>query len=75
MDCQKRTGAFPTKLKKLIRERERYHLLVNQERTKPKDDQQEELISYYEARQLALKLLTNACYDAFARKEKNSLLF
>jgi DNA polymerase, archaea type len=69
--CQQRNGAFPSKLKKLIRERDRYQQLVNQGRTKPKDkqQQQEELISYYEARQLALKLLANAGYGAFARKE------
>src|SRR5215213_2730639 len=37
--------------------------------TKPKEQQQRELIDYYEARQLALKLLANAGYGAFARKE------
>jgi DNA polymerase elongation subunit (family B) len=67
--CEQRNGAFPTKLKKLLRQRERYHQLVNQERTKPKEQQQKELINYYEARQLALKLLANAGYGAFARKE------
>ena len=67
--CQKRNGAFPTKLKKLIGERERYQQLVNQELAKPKEQQQHEMISYYEARQLALKLLANAGYGAFARKE------
>ncbi|HZC47898.1 MAG TPA: DNA polymerase domain-containing protein [Nitrososphaeraceae archaeon] len=67
--CQQRNGAFPTKLKKLIRERERYQQLVNQELAKPKEQQQHEMISYYEARQLALKLLANAGYGAFARKE------
>jgi DNA polymerase elongation subunit (family B) len=54
--CQKRKGAFPTKLKKLIRERERYQQLVNQELAKPKEQQQQELIDYYESRQIALKL-------------------
>jgi DNA polymerase elongation subunit (family B) len=53
----------------LIKERQRYQQLVNQERAKPKEQQQQELISYYEARQLALKLLANAGYGAFARKE------
>jgi DNA polymerase elongation subunit (family B) len=67
--CQQRDGAFPTKLKKLIRERERYQQLVNQELAKPKEQQQQELINYYEARQLALKLLANAGYGTFARKE------
>src|SRR5919107_1760868 len=67
--CHKRNGAFPTKLRKLIRERERYQNLVNQELAKPKEQQQQELINYYEARQLALKLLANAGYGAFARKE------
>jgi DNA polymerase elongation subunit (family B) len=67
--CQKRNGAFPNKLKKLIRERERYQQLVNQELAKPKEQQQHEMISYYEARQLALKLLANAGYGAFVRKE------
>ena len=33
--CQQRNSAFSTKLKKLIKERERYRQLVNQERTKP----------------------------------------
>ena len=32
--CQIRNGAFPTKLKKLIKERERYQQLVNQELAK-----------------------------------------
>ena len=67
--CQERNGAFPTKLRKLIKERESYQQLVNQELAKPKEQQQHELISYYEARQLALKLLANAGYGAFARKE------
>jgi DNA polymerase, archaea type len=67
--CQQRNGAFPTKLKKLIRERERYQQLVNQELAKPNGHQQQGLINYYEARQLALKLLANAGYGAFARKE------
>jgi DNA polymerase elongation subunit (family B) len=70
--CQKRNGAFPTKLKKLIAERERYQQLVDQELAKPMNKQQQqqhEMISYYEARQLALKLLANAGYGAFARKE------
>jgi DNA polymerase, archaea type len=67
--CQQRKGAFPTKLRYLIRERERYQQLVNQELAKTKEQQQKELISYYEARQLALKLLANAGYGAFARKE------
>jgi DNA polymerase, archaea type len=67
--CQQRNGAFPTKLKKLIKERERYHQLVNLEHAKPKEQQKQELIDYYEARQLALKLLANAGYGAFARKE------
>jgi DNA polymerase elongation subunit (family B) len=67
--CQQRNGAFPTKLKKLIKERERYQKLVNQELAKSKEQQQQELINYYEARQLALKLLANAGYGAFARKE------
>jgi DNA polymerase elongation subunit (family B) len=67
--CQQRNGAFPTKLWKLIKERECYQQLVNQELAKPKDQQQLELINYYEARQLALKLLANAGYGAFARNE------
>jgi DNA polymerase, archaea type len=67
--CQQRNGAFPMKLKKLINEREHYQQLVNQEIIKPKEQQQHELINYYEARQLALKLLANAGYGAFARKE------
>jgi DNA polymerase, archaea type len=67
--CLQRNGAFPTKLKKLIKERERYHQLVNQELAKPKEQQQHELIDYYEARQIALKLLANAGCGAFARKE------
>jgi DNA polymerase elongation subunit (family B) len=67
--CQQRNGAFPMKLKKLINEREHYQQLVNQELAKPKKQQQHELINYYEARQLALKLLANAGYGAFARKE------
>jgi DNA polymerase elongation subunit (family B) len=53
----------------LIRERERYQQLVNQELAKPKEQQQQELIDYYESRQIALKLLANAGYGAFARKE------
>jgi DNA polymerase elongation subunit (family B) len=40
--CKQRNGAFPTKLKKLIREREHYQQLVNQELAKPKEQQQQE---------------------------------
>jgi DNA polymerase elongation subunit (family B) len=40
-----------------------------EKKTKDKQQQQEELTSYYTAWQLALKLLANVGYGAFARKE------
>jgi hypothetical protein len=49
--------AFPTKLNMLIMERERYQRLLKEELAKPRDQQNQDLISYYEARQIALKLL------------------
>jgi DNA polymerase elongation subunit (family B) len=42
---------------------------LSEELAKPKEQQNQELISYYEARQIALKLLANAGYGAFAQKE------
>jgi DNA polymerase elongation subunit (family B) len=67
--CRLRRGVFPTKLKMLIMEREHYQQLLKQELAKPKEQQNKELISYYEARQIALKLLANAGYGTFAQKE------
>ena len=67
--CKLRRGAFPTKLKKLRNERERYRELLRQECEKPTENRQQELIDYYEARQIALKLLANAGYGCFAKKE------
>jgi DNA polymerase, archaea type len=66
--CRLRKGAFPTKLKQLLAEREKYQQLAK--RVKPENNQQnQEATNYYEARQLALKLLANAGYGAFAQKE------
>jgi len=65
--CKLRSGAFPKVLTKLLKEREKYQSLLKQEHTKSK--QQQELINYYEARQVAVKLLANAGYGVFARKE------
>jgi DNA polymerase, archaea type len=67
--CRLRKGAFPTKLKMLIMERERYQVFLKEELAKPKEQQNKEHISYFEARQIALKLLANAGYSAFAQKE------
>ncbi|MGB8938040.1 MAG: DNA polymerase domain-containing protein [Candidatus Nitrosopolaris sp.] len=54
---------------KLLKEREQYQSLLKQEHVKPKQQQKQELINYYEARQVAAKLLANAGYAVFARKE------
>ena len=67
--CKLRTGAFPKVLIKLLKEREKYQSLLKQELVKPKQQQKQELINYYEARQVAAKLLANAGYGVFARKE------
>jgi DNA polymerase, archaea type len=67
--CMLRKGAFPTKLKQLLAEREKYQQLAKEELAKPSNQQKQEVTSYYEARQLALKLLANAGYGAFAQKE------
>jgi DNA polymerase elongation subunit (family B) len=61
--------AFPTILTKLSKEREQYQSLLKQELTKSKQQQKQELMNYYEARQIAAKLLANAGYGVFARKE------
>ena len=65
--CKLRIGSFPKVLTKLLIERGKYQSLLKQELTKSK--QQRELINYYEARQIATKLLANAGYGVFARKE------
>lgn len=67
--CKLRIGAFPTKLKRLISEREFYQQKIQEELAKAKEEQHQELINYYEARQLTLKLLANSGYGAFAQKE------
>jgi DNA polymerase I len=72
--CRLRKGAFPTKLKTLIMEREHYQKILKQELAKPKEQQNKELISYSEARQIALKLLANAGYGAFAQKELHIMI-
>ena len=67
--CQKRNGAFPTKLQELISERSKYQVMLKEERSKPLEQQDNNKIIEYEARQTALKLLANAGYGAFAREE------
>ena len=67
--CRLRNGAFPTKLRGLISERELYQRKIQEELAKPKEEQQQELINCYIARQLSLKLLANAGYGAFPQKE------
>jgi DNA polymerase elongation subunit (family B) len=67
--CKLRRGAFPTKLKKLIIERERYREFLRLEYEKPTESQQQQSTNNYEARQIALKLLANAGYGCFAKKE------
>lgn len=67
--CKLRAGAFPTILAKLLKEREQYQSLLKQELAKSKQQQKQELINYYDARQIAAKLLANAGYGVFARKE------
>ena len=62
-------GAFPTKLTELIHERKRYREFLRLEYEKPAENQQPELIGYYQAKQIALKLLANAGYGCFAKKE------
>jgi DNA polymerase, archaea type len=66
--CKLRRGTFPTKLKQLLAEREKYQQLMKEELAKD-SQQKQEVINFYEARQLALKLLANAGYGAFAQKE------
>ena len=67
--CKLRKGAFPTKLTELIHERKRYREFLRLEYEKPAENQQPELIGYYQAKQIALKLLANAGYGCFAKKE------
>jgi len=67
--CKLRKGAFPTKLSSLIHERERYRELLRLEYEKATENQRQQLINYYEARQIALKLLANAGYGCFAKNE------
>ena len=50
-------------------ERNCFQQLLKEQQDKPKVQQQQELISHYESRQIALKLLANAGYGAFAKKE------
>jgi DNA polymerase elongation subunit (family B) len=50
-------------------EREHYQQIIKQEVAKPKEQQNQDLIIYYESRQIALKLLANAGYGGFAQKE------
>ena len=57
--CRRIKGAFPTKLRGLIRERDNYQTLLKEERDPIK-------LIQYNARQMALKLLANAGYGVFA---------
>jgi DNA polymerase, archaea type len=57
--CRRTKGAFPTKLRELIYEREKYQTLLKEEIDSRKKFQ-------YNARQMALKLLANAGYGVFA---------
>jgi DNA polymerase elongation subunit (family B) len=65
--CKLRTGSYPKVLTKLLKEREKYQSLLKEELAKSKQEQ--ELINYYNARQIAAKLLANAGYGVFGRKE------
>jgi DNA polymerase, archaea type len=57
--CRRIKGAFPTKLRDLIYERDKYRILLREESDPIK-------LVQYNARQMALKLLANAGYGVFA---------
>jgi DNA polymerase, archaea type len=57
--CRRIEGAFPTKLRELIYERDKYQTLLKEESDPIK-------LVQYNARQMALKLLANAGYGVFA---------
>ena len=65
--CKLRKGAFPTKLTELIHERKSYRELSRLGYEKPTKNQQQQSTNYYEARQIALKILANVGYGCFAK--------
>jgi DNA polymerase, archaea type len=67
--CNRRQGAFPAKLQELIAERAKYQVLLTEEKNKLAEQKDLQKIIQYDARQIALKLLANAGYGAFARED------
>ena len=63
--CQHKEGALPKILKHLRAERYNYKQLLQQEKNKPLDQQNNELISNYDGLQLAAKVFANSFYGVF----------
>ena len=63
--CRKREGALPKLVKRFLKERKRCQEILMKERSKPKDEQDSDIIEEYDARQQTAKLLANAAFGVY----------
>jgi len=63
--CRKREGAFPKIVKRFLKERKRCQEILIKEQSKPKDEQDQNIIEEYDARQQTAKLLANAAFGVY----------
>ena len=63
--CRKREGALPKLVKRFLKERKRCQEILMIEQSKPKDEQNPDIIEEYDARQQTAKLLANAAFGVY----------
>ena len=63
--CRKREGALPNLIKRFLEERKRCQEILMKERLKPKDEQDQNIIEEYDARQQTAKLLANSAFGVY----------
>ena len=63
--CRKREGALPKLVKRFLKERKRCQEILMIEQSKPKDEQNPNIIEEYDARQQTAKLLANAAFGVY----------
>jgi DNA polymerase I len=63
--CRKREGALPKLVKIFLKERKRCQEILMKELSKPKDEQDQNIIEEYDARQQTAKLLANAAFGVY----------
>ena len=63
--CRNLEGALPKLVKRFLNERKRCQKILNEEQSKPKEEQDRNMTEEYDARQQTAKLLANAAFGVY----------